>query len=233
MSRSSSTAVWSNNTQSGVVVAFKSLIHVQFPSWKWIREPEKAGLWCLDLEGADVDDVVSRYQQCAEPKPKVIFLSREFAVGPVSEWVYFRCPLNPGVLNAWVRANGLDVGEGAASNTVASPAPTENQSWRTHSFKLKKWPNTTDYSDSADVVFVCGGMIRDWHTIADVHELKVDFSILEKLLDDAQEEGNMEFDALHLDVEFNSSFVDLPDKKEPAPKSTGMWGRLKGLIGIS
>lgn len=229
-----STAVWSNNTLSSVIIAFKSLVHVQFPTWEWTDASEKAGLWCLDLTAPDIEQVVANYQNCKGPKPKVIFLSREFAVSPVSDWVYFRCPVNPNVLNAWVRANGFEVaGEGGDASSANEVSAADIGTWRTRAFRLLTWPNTTDYSDSPNIVFACGALMRDWHTEAVIGTLGVDVEILEKLLDDAEREGNITYKNLTLDVEIDSLFSDLPEKKPTQVKSTGMWGRLKGLIGFS
>lgn len=234
MSSLRSTAVWSNSTSSSAIIAFKSLMHVQFPKWEWADASEKAGLWCLDLTASDIEQVVANYQNCKDPKPKVIFLSREFAVSPVSDWVYFRCPVNPNVLNAWVKANGFDVGaddEKASSGNALPSADTGT--WRARAFRLLTWPNTTDYSDSPNIVFACGALMRDWHTEAMIGTLGVDVEVLEKLLDDAEREGNIMYKNVTLDVEINSLFSDLPKNESTQAKSTGMWGRLKGLIGFS
>lgn len=218
--------IWSNNTGASTITAFRSLTNLLLPDWGWTDDAEAADLWCLDLTGeTHMAQLTARYHACSQPRPKVIFLSHEFAAAPVPDWVYFRSPVNSKVLTAWLWANGFSAGA-----KPTAPSDTAGSSgWKTRPFRLRIWPNTTDYSDDPAIVFACGAMLRDWHTHKTALQLGIDADILNRLLDDAEKAGNMEF--RHKQTDNNAD--TLPATHTEKSKPLGMWGKLKGLIGIS
>lgn len=217
--------IWSNNTETSIITAFRSLTNLLLPGWGWTDNAEAADLWCLDLENEpQTAQITARYRACSEPRPKVIFLSHEFAAAPVPDWVYFRSPVNSSVLTAWLWANGF------SADASQAPSETGDSRWKANSFRLKRWPNTTDYSDDPAIVLACGAMLRNWHTQETVLQLGIDADMLSRLLDDAEKADNMEYRQ-------EQQSDNTSDTPTPAPadksKSPGMWGKLKGLIGIS
>lgn len=230
--------IWSNNADTNTIRAFRSLVGVRLPDWEWTENAEAANLWCLDLSAEkNMEQLTARYYACSQPAPKVIFLSHEFAAAPIPEWVYFRSPVNTGVLIAWLRANGFSTEtSGHSDNAGTSTAGSRGSQWKNRPFRLKMWPNTTDYSDDTAVVFACGAMLRDWHTHETALQLGMDETMLNRILDDAEKAGNMAF-RQNASEDRDNTHEQPPDTAVAAPaeknRPAGMWGKLKGLIGIS
>lgn len=224
-------SIWTNNSDANTLKAFRSLTNLRLPDWDWTDNAETADLWCLDLSRKeDVMQLTVRYRACGQALPKVIFLSHEFAAAPVPDWVYFRSPVNLGVLVAWLQANGLDTGAGAQSGDAAT---SESERWKKHAFRLKIWPNTTEYSDSPNIVFACGAMLRSWHTLETASQLDIEENVLHRLLTDAEKAGNMEFKQDSTGNAQQAATTHEQTDQNKKSKTTGMWGKLKGLIGIS
>lgn len=172
-------------------ITLMSSLRLYSPQWQWSESWKDADLWCIDVESDDVGEIAKLYQQFPGQKPKVIYFSEQFVPMPVSRWVFFKVPLNIRVFHRWLMANGfvtaLYKNEGVAETNL-------DKKWKTHRFRLSYWPNITQYAEGADIMMVCSMMMHGWCEYKQLIPFNLDEGVLAQLLDDAEKEGNLQYD---------------------------------------
>lgn len=179
-----------HNPNSIASTILMSGLRIFSQQWKWCDNPEEADLWGIDAKADDIEGIARTYRLCPDPKPKVIYLAESFTPMPVSHWVYFRIPIKISVLHKWLVSNHF-VPDLTQDDKVLSEQGGTNPKWKTYRFKLKYWPNITQYAEGAEIMMVCSTMIHNWCEYNQLTPYGIDERILVKLLDDADKEGNL------------------------------------------
>lgn len=137
------------------------------PAWDWAADAASAPLWALeDLSEGNCQAYKAAYAAAeGSRKPRVIVLSDRFVTGDnLPPYVFFKTPLNKTVLAHWLTRNGFaeaesappPSGQGAAAGPSANDGPAR---WKTRKFKLKTWPNLSEFDDDLAMVGLCGSLI--------------------------------------------------------------------------
>lgn len=172
--------------------------------WQWCDSQEEADLWCINAETDNIKELEKFYWRCSEKKPKVIYFSEQFVPMPVSDWVFFKTPLNIRVFHRWLLANSF---VSTVYDNKSDSEKNADKKWKTHRFKLTFWPNITQYAEGADIMMVCSMMMHDWCDYNQLIPFNIDEEILTHLLNDAEEEGNLRYEQKKL----------IPDNSSKAP----------------
>lgn len=180
--------------------------------WRWSDSREEADLWCINAETDNIEELEQFYRSCSGQKPKVIYFSEQFVPMPVSRWVFFKIPLNIRVFHRWLLANGF--ASTTYKNEDNSNEKNIDEKWKKYRFKLSYWPNITQYTEGADIMMVCSMMMHNWCDYKQLIPFNIDEKILTHLLDDAEKEGNLQYD--------RQSSTLTNSLKEPSTKNENM-----------
>lgn len=132
------------------------------PAWDWAADAASAPLWALeDLSEGNCQAYKAAYAAAeGARKPRVIVLSDRFVTGDnLPPYVFFKTPLNKTVLAHWLTRNGFAEAEDAEPASAAPAANGGRARWKTGKFKLKTWPNLSEFNGDLAVVGLCGSLI--------------------------------------------------------------------------
>lgn len=198
--------VWANIKSHPVATAFMSALRAQNPLWVWTNNSAEASLWCICVDKADINRIAAYYDILAN-KPLVAHVSPKFNTMPYAEWVYFPMPLNVDVLNNWL-----------ASNQLAAPKKSVDDSWKHRSFKLSYWPNMSMYEHGgSEFIMACSHLLHGWCRYEQLLRYDVKQEILDVMLFDSVSEGNLIY---------NDGFVDEVDISDTKSSNQGMFSSL-------
>lgn len=185
--------VWAEHSEDNSVKAVISSLKLYHSRWIRVSSYEDAALWCVSSDVDDVKTIWEHYRSIPAPKPEVVFLASEFKPMEGSRWVFFKTPLNVRVFHRWLRAKGFLSEHDVFNATDASANVQEfvHARWKKESFRIRHWPNVTQYSNSPNLVVMCSMMMHEWCSYSKLIPFNIEQKILEKLLADAEQGGNL------------------------------------------
>jgi hypothetical protein len=168
-------------------------LRLQSSAWDWAGDaPEQAPWWVIDSScDVDLHGLASRYDQL-QRKPQVAFLAVQMAQLPRAAWAFFKPPVISGLVFNWIRASRLD--ERPAAHPPAALAMAAAP-WRQGLLRLKKWPNVARYGDQLHLTVACSRLLVAPATYAEMLEWKVPIPLLDRMLQDTLEHGQLEIAA--------------------------------------
>lgn len=216
--------LWISNPDSVLSKVLISGLKLFSTKWERCDDPINASLWCIDASVDDIDSMVEHYSRCSEPKPRVIYLAETFTPMPVSQWVFFKSPINIRVLHKWLLSNKYIPDFAHEQDTTDKPQKNKPK-WQLYRFKLCYWPNVTQYTDGADIMMVCSMMMHDWCEYSQLIPFGIDEEILLRMLDDADKEDNLMYQSEPIDASQPDTAV-AESEQEPEKGGLGIFKKI-------
>jgi hypothetical protein len=186
-------SVWSAHRESSSVKTFKSILTLRHADWVWADDPADASIWLLDgtfpLDEAVIADL--RSVQVTRNN-KAALLSRQFMTLPGLECVFFKTPLSPSTVDAWI------VQQTGTENGAESGASLRYSQFQGKWLRLSGWPNVSRYTDKKAIqnslllTLACTEMLTGWRQYEALFNQVDGLLSFNQMLDDALVEGLLE-----------------------------------------
>lgn len=218
--------IWTEHPDNHSVKAVISGLRLYRSDWKKTSAYEEAALWCIASDTDDVDSIYKNYQSIPSPKPEVIFLASAFKPMMDSHWVFFKTPINVRIFHKWLSSKGFQSEHSVLSSVAADDVSVAR--WRKEQFKMSRWPNVTQYSNSPNLIVMCSMIMHDWCDYSKLIPLNIEEEVLERVLNDAEKDGNLIFrkKSSQADAEAAQAIKDEVNKKSRKRKSKGLFRKL-------
>lgn len=202
--------IWAEHPNDHSIKAVISGLKLYRSDWQKTSSYKDAGLWCVSASIDNVDSIYENYRSIPSPKPEVIFLAPEFKPMADSAWVFFKTPVNVRIFHKWLSSRGFQP-EHDGSSIPSTTVQVTVARWKKEVFRMNRWPNVTQYSDNPNLIVMCSMAMHDWCDYSKLIPLGIDEKVLERILNDAEQSGNLTF--REKTPVINSTDTDKPKKK--------------------
>lgn len=214
--------IWSPHRDSHSVRALKAALSLRSERWQWCDHPEEASFWIVDAQFPLLTELTEQLKQAKQQGPVfAAILATEWSVLRDPVWTFLKVPLQVKVVYQWIDA---------CLQKNPTPTPDVRAPWLGQQLKLKRWPNMSQYAGDTPAIGMqmtaaCAKLLADWVRYEDLcHEVS-DPSLLDRLLNDAQQRGILECGIVGAVAPKSDSSLT-----HRSPPQDGAWSLIKRLI---